>query len=118
VAVALWERETHRKLDSRRGAASQPPVTLRLGGPADLAALERLAGLDSRPLPPGPLLIAERDGRIDAALSLSTDELVADPFRRTAELGEMLRCHAGGVGGAPQPPPSPQPRPQSVPVTT
>jgi hypothetical protein len=116
--MTLWERGTHRKLDCHRGAASQPPVTLRLGAPADLAALERLAGLDSRPLPPGPHLVAERDGRIDAALSLSTGELVADPFRRTAELAEMLRCHADAGGRAPQPPPSPQPRPRSVPVAT
>jgi hypothetical protein len=117
MGMALWERETHRKLDSHRLAASPPHVALRLGASADLEALERLAGLDSRPLPPGPHLVAERDGRIDAALSLSTGELVADPFRRTAELGEMLRCHARA---APQPPPSPrpQPLPRSLPVAT
>jgi hypothetical protein len=69
-------------------------VTLRKSSPADLTALERLAQLDSRALPPGPHLVAERGGRIDAALSLSTDELIADPFRRTAELCELLRSHA------------------------
>jgi hypothetical protein len=63
----------------------------------DLASLERLAQLDSRPLPPGPHLVAEREGRIDAVLSLSTGELAADPFRRTAELCQLLRCHAGSV---------------------
>jgi hypothetical protein len=72
-------------------------VTLRLATPADLAALQRLAQLDTRPLPPAPRLVAERDGRIDAALSLSNRELIADPFRRTAELCELLRCHAGAV---------------------
>jgi hypothetical protein len=116
--MALWERDRNRELDPHRPAASQRPVTVRLGAAADVGALERLAGLDSRPLPPGPHLVAERDGRIDAALSLSTGELVADPFRRTAEVREMLRCHAVGLGGAPQPPPSPQPRPRSVPVAT
>jgi hypothetical protein len=65
-------------------------VTLRLTTSADLAALERLSQLDSRPLPPGPHLVAERAGRIDAALSLSNGELIADPFRRTAELCELL----------------------------
>ncbi len=69
-------------------------MTLRLAAAGDAPALERLAALDSRRLPPGPHLVAERDG-IAAALSLSTDELVADPFRRTAELRGSLRCHAG-----------------------
>jgi hypothetical protein len=66
------------------------PTTVRLAAGDDLADLQRLAELDSRRLPRGPLLVAERDGRIEAALSLSTGELVADPFRRTAELRELL----------------------------
>lgn len=73
------------------------PVTVRLSEPRDEAALERLAALDSGRPSPGPHLVAERDGAIEAALSLRTHELIADPFRRTAELCELLRCHAGGV---------------------
>jgi hypothetical protein len=69
-------------------------VTLRDAIPADVPPLERLAQLDSSPLPPGPHLVAERDGRIDAALSLSSGELIADPFRHTAGLCELLRRHA------------------------
>ena len=72
-------------------------MTLRLGTDADGPALDRLAQRDCRPLPPGPHLLGERDGRLDAAISLSTGELVADPFHRTAELCELLRCHAGGL---------------------
>ena len=97
-----------------RLAAWERPITLRLGLPADLAALERLAQLDSRQLPPGPHLLAERDGRIDAAISLVTSEQIADPFRRTAELCALLRCHAGGERVAaerdPAPPLRPKPR--------
>jgi hypothetical protein len=91
-------------------------VTLRLAIPADLEALERLAQLDSRPLPPGPHLVAERDGRIDAAMSLSSGELIADPFRRTAELRELLRDHAGAVHltGEPAQAGSFEPRPKLV----
>jgi hypothetical protein len=84
------EQELHRR------AAWQRPVTLRLADDTDDAALDRLAQLDSRHLPPGPHLLAERDGRIEAAICLATGDLVADPFRRTAELCELLRCHAGG----------------------
>jgi hypothetical protein len=91
-------------------------VTLRSAIPADLSALERLAQLDSRRLPAGPHLVGERDGRIDAALSLSSGELIADPFRRTAELCELLRCHAGELrhGGEPAAAPPLEPRPRLV----
>lgn len=102
--------------DRNRGryAAWERPVTVRRALPADLIALERVAQLDSRALPAGPHLVAERDGRIDAALSLSSGELIADPFRRTAELCELLRCHAGGHRIRPEPAPAapldPKPR--------
>jgi hypothetical protein len=77
------------------------PLTLRIADDGDGAALRRLAELDSRPLPPGPHLVAEREGQIDAALSLSCGDTVADPFRRTAELCELLRHHAASRGRAP-----------------
>jgi hypothetical protein len=80
-----------------RRAAWEQPVTLRLADRGDGAALDRLGELESHHLPPGPHLVAERDGRIAAAISLATGELVADPFHRTAELCELLRCHAGAV---------------------
>jgi hypothetical protein len=113
--MALWDRHRNRH-DLHRLAAWRSPVTLRLAAASDAPALKRLAELDSRPLPPGPHLVAERDGRIDAALSLSTDELIADPFRRTAELSELLRCQAGGLRTAPHPSPSPQLQPRPLPV--
>jgi hypothetical protein len=116
--MARSDRNRHRELDSDRLAASDGPVTVRVAARADAAALERLAGLDSRLLPPGPHLVAEREGRIDAALSLSTEELVADPFRRTAELGALLRCHADGLPGSPERSPSPPSQPRSLRVAT
>jgi hypothetical protein len=80
------------------------PVTLRLADVSDRPALERLAQLDSHALPREPHLVAEREGRLDAALSLSSKELIADPFRRTAELCELLRHHAGVIGTDPDHP--------------
>jgi hypothetical protein len=101
---------------SYRAAASQCPVTLRLATDSDGAVLVRLAQRDCRPLPPGPHLVAQRDGRIEAAIALASAEIVADPFRRTAELCELLRCHAGGVRTQPErSPASPlAPRPRLV----
>ena len=96
-------RSTERHAEElHRRVAWEQPVTLRLAGAADGAALDHLAQLDSRPLPPGPHLLGEREGRIGAAISLATGELIADPFRRTAELCELLRCHAGGVRVRPE----------------
>ena len=86
-----------------RRAAWETPVTLRSAEDADRDSLDRLAQLDSRPLPPGPHLVAEREGRIEAAICLVTGELVADPFHRTTELCELLRCHAGPVRVRPGP---------------
>lgn len=59
--------------------------------------LVRLAALDSAALlPPAPLLVAELDGVLSAALSLRDGSAIADPFRRTAEVLELLRLHAAG----------------------
>ena len=99
-----------------RLAAWEQPVTLRLASRDDSVALERLGQLDTRTLPPGPHLVAERDGQIAAAISLVTGALIADPFRRTAELCELLRVHAGGLRVHSERSPSAplQPRPKLV----
>ena len=65
-------------------------------------AVARLAELDSSRSPAEPLLVAEREGSIEAAISLATRESIANPFRRTAELLELLRCHAGGAPAPPE----------------
>jgi hypothetical protein len=98
-----YSSRSRRTEELHRRAAWELPVTLRLADAADGAALERLAQRDCRLLPPGPHLLAERDGRIEAAVSLASGELVADPFRRTAELCELLRCHAGNLQVTPEP---------------
>jgi hypothetical protein len=74
--------------------APPAPVTIRLAVEHEWADLARVADRDSRPLPPAPRLVAERDGTVLAILSLATGEAVADPFRPTAELVELLRCRA------------------------
>jgi hypothetical protein len=60
----------------------------------DLAAIERLAQLDSRRPPEGTLLGVEIDGRLLAAISLATGESMADPFSRTGELRALLELRA------------------------
>lgn len=60
----------------------------------DLAAAKRLAQLDSTPLPEGDLLGALVEGRLLAAISLTSGESIADPFSRTAELRALLELRA------------------------
>ena len=69
-------------------------VTLRHAAAGDAAALRRLAERDSATLGPGPYLVAIRDGELEAAISLTDGDVVADPFRHTADLQALLRCAA------------------------
>src|SRR5947209_7464445 len=69
-------------------------VTIRWAVPTDLPALERVAALDSKGLPAGPLLVALVDGQIWAALSTIEDAHVADPFEKSGDLVGLLRTRA------------------------
>src|SRR3954453_87510 len=69
-------------------------VTIRWALPADLPALERVAALDSKRLPAGPLLIAVVDGQIRAALSTIEKAYVADPFPPSGVLVGLLLTRA------------------------
>ena len=77
-----------------------PTVLIRAARGSDGSVLERLAALDSARVPAGELLVAEADGAIVAAHAPATGATIADPFRRTAEVVELLelraaRLHAG-----------------------
>jgi hypothetical protein len=69
-------------------------ITIRSAYPEDELVLRRLATLDSSEVPAGPLLLAEADGELRAALSLSDGSAIGDPFFPTLGLIELLRTHA------------------------
>jgi hypothetical protein len=72
-----------------------PTVVIRAARGSDGPALRRLAELDSHErVPAGDLLIAERDDELVAALSVDTGERIADPFRRTADVVDLLAYRA------------------------
>ncbi|HSO97369.1 MAG TPA: hypothetical protein VLP43_00320 [Solirubrobacteraceae bacterium] len=74
------------------------PITIRAAYGDDSVALRRLAILDSAvQAPAGPLLVAEVEGELHAALSLQTGAVIADPFRPTASLVALLREHAAAL---------------------
>ena len=85
-----------------RGPSST--ITIRPADPGDEAAVRRLAALDSATVPASPLLVAEVDGELRAALSVTSGKGIADPFEWTAEIVAMLRAYAGGIelGEAPR----------------
>ena len=70
-------------------------LTLRYAGPADAAAIDQLAQLDSRRAPRGVVLVAEVAGDLWAAVSLDDGHAIADPFRPTGELTALLTARAG-----------------------
>jgi len=73
-------------------------VTIRFAVPADDPALRRLAQLDSSCVPSPPVLIAEEDGEVVAALSLLSADAIADPFHSTSALVQLLRTRVAQVG--------------------
>lgn len=70
-------------------------LTIRPADLADLAGLDRLAALDSASPPTGDVLVAEVGGELWAAISVETGAAIADPFRPSGDLVELLR-HASG----------------------
>ena len=75
------------------------PVTIRRATAADRATLERLAALDSAPAPDGDVLMAEVGGEAVGAIEVASGATIADPFRPTAELVELLSLRAARLRG-------------------
>ena len=73
-------------------AAPRDDVVLRRSTADDAAALTRLAQLDGAPRPVGAVLLEELDGEIVAAVPFDGGRAIADPFRPTAQLVELLHA--------------------------
>jgi hypothetical protein len=80
----------------------QATITIRRATVGDDAELDRLSQLEGLPVPAEPVLVAEVDGRLRAAIALYGSEAIADPFERTDHLLRMLREHAAGPPAAPR----------------
>jgi hypothetical protein len=95
-------RLTHRRAQPSRRVAIESSVTLRFGSPADQRALARLAQLDSSTPPAQPVLLAEVDGQLRAALALTDGTVLADPFYLTADVIDLLRARARQLDATPR----------------
>jgi len=69
-------------------------LTIRRSGAGDLGSLALLAALDSAPLPDEPMLVAESEGRMVAAVPFLDGRSLADPFEPTAEIVAVLELRA------------------------
>lgn len=80
-------------------------VTLRLCGVDDEPELRRLAALDSAAPLTGTVLAVEERGELRAAIALEGRRVIADPFRLTAHLVELLQTRAAQIDRrGPRPP--------------
>jgi hypothetical protein len=112
---ARWTALRGRPASGARGDPEVQPqldgtaLTIRFAFPDDALALAQLAAVDSQDrAPSGPLLVAEADGELRAALSLRDDSVIADPFHPTTALVELLRARAEQLRSAARAPNSAQ----------
>ena len=95
---ALIEAEMFRQIEidrrriARRRVEPTPSdeVVIRRSSPSDRGGLHRLALLDCAPRPHGPMLVAEREGVLVAAVPLGGGRSIADPFVPSADIVGLL----------------------------
>ncbi len=88
-----------RLLPTSTSLSYEPAISIRRAGHHDRHAVERLAELDSAAAPRGEILLAEVGGEPWAALSVDDGHAVADPFRRSGSIVDLLRACAEHRGG-------------------
>jgi hypothetical protein len=74
-------------------------LTIRRATAADAFALKRLAAIDSAAPPTGDVLLAEVGNELWAAVSVESGSAIADPFRPSGDLVDLLRFRAERVRG-------------------
>lgn len=95
---ALIEAELFRQLEydrrritrTRKERGTSDMLVIRQASTGDSGRLHRLAMLDGAPEPHGPMLVAEREGILVAALPLGGGRAIADPFEPTAGIVGLL----------------------------
>jgi len=70
-------------------------LTIRRATAADAFALRRLAAIDSASPPTGDVLLAEMGNELWAAVGIESGAAIADPFRPSRDLVDLLRFRAG-----------------------
>ena len=90
----------HAPVALRRTVAGRERIVIRRAVPGDDCALGRLSELADRPAPSEPLLLAESDGDLIAAVSTRTGTVVRDPFVASDDVVALLRLRASQLDAA------------------
>lgn len=89
--------------DDSKAMTTTDSLTIRRARAHDALELLELAELDSAAPLAGQVLLAEVDGEPWAAIELDTGRAVADPFRPTAAIVDLLRLRAGRLSAPARP---------------
>jgi hypothetical protein len=81
------ERAAQKRSHQRKAADG---LVIRNASESDHGRIERLALLDSAPVPAGPVLVAEKDGMLVAAVPMRGGRSIADPFVPSADIVSLL----------------------------
>ena len=84
----------------RQAVRGRDQIVIRRARDDDHGAVALLAGLTEQPAPPAPLVLAEADGMLVAAVSTSTGAVVSDPFVATHDVVALLRLRAAQLDRA------------------
>ncbi len=90
----LFGNRSSKRPNAPRAPGPSARVTLRPATGEDDEELARLAALYDRPLPSGPLLLAEVDEELQAALTITGAQELMQPYLPTAALVELLALRA------------------------
>jgi hypothetical protein len=90
----------HAPVALRRTVADRRRIEIRHATGDDVTALGTLGELTDRPVPAVPLLVAEADGAVVAAVSRLTGEVISDPFVATEDVVALLRLRAAQLDAA------------------
>ena len=95
---SLMSSRSKRSTSSRVGDYNS--VAIRMARPDDDYAITRVAALDGSKVPAGRVLVAEADGEIIAALSVSDGSKAADPFSWTSDVMALMEMRAEQIAAA------------------
>ena len=90
----------HQPVALRRAVTGRERIVIRRARGADSDALHRLADLADRPAPAFPVLLAEADGDLIAAVSTRTGRVVSDPFVASHDVVALLKLRADQLDAA------------------
>lgn len=90
----------HAPVALRRAVTGRDRIVIRRAVPGDDLAVRRLAELADRAAPPEPLLLAESDGELIAAVATWTGTVVRDPFVASDDVVALLRLRASQLDAA------------------